>query len=520
MSLCFKDLLDQLPHGAIWTCADARSPIYAVKRVARNDSISFKPDILYIMSISDYRKLNSSKIHNVLLHSRETVLREDLPCNANIILLYDKNCIDNLAEFVTDKTATDARLGDISRTLQNCTTLKAPFQTMLNYAFELLMNPIIVTNVSLACLGKIGSDNVDGNEHWAFAAQNGYFSQQYVDIVINKHREEFEKNIGAELIVDDKEKLGTSHNQYSSRLILNNNIVGYFKVLEYNHPVSEMDKEIIKLVAKYMSPIIPTVDDRYYKSSSIEESFLFSILKHTLSGSQIYRRQRVFGLKFMDNYIIVLIETPSSILKSDKINFLISQLRNSFTHIHPVVYNNELVLLLDFRDGEDPVSSHLHSDLSLIMDNYGCTAFISQNFRELESMPHYYEQAKQCQEIHHTINHPGKVLNYTDVAEYHMIMHFCKTNDYHALIHPAVTQLKEYDKQNETNMLDTLLTLIHCQGNISSASKRLFVHYNTLKYRISKIIEITGVDPTDSDTAFRILLSLKILEVAEHLSLH
>ena len=46
--------------------------------------------------------------------------------------------------------------------------------------------------------------------------------------------------------------------------------------------------------------------------------------------------------------------------------------------------------------------------------------------------------------------------------------------------------------------------------NIGNAAERLFIHRNTMKYRINKIEEILECDLKEDKTMFNIMLCLKI----------
>jgi DNA-binding PucR family transcriptional regulator len=50
-------------------------------------------------------------------------------------------------------------------------------------------------------------------------------------------------------------------------------------------------------------------------------------------------------------------------------------------------------------------------------------------------------------------------------------------------------------------------------SNQHLAARNLYIHRNTMAYRVDKIAEITGLDLEDGDTRFRLYLSYKIKEL-------
>ena len=61
------------------------------------------------------------------------------------------------------------------------------------------------------------------------------------------------------------------------------------------------------------------------------------------------------------------------------------------------------------------------------------------------------------------------------------------------LRHPALSVLEEYDRENHTLLRDTLTVFLQNHCSILETAKKMYVHRNTVKYRIARIQEITGL---------------------------
>lgn len=66
--------------------------------------------------------------------------------------------------------------------------------------------------------------------------------------------------------------------------------------------------------------------------------------------------------------------------------------------------------------------------------------------------------------------------------------------------------LKDYQEDPET--LKMLETFIHCNLNLSSAAKQLYLHRNSLQYRIDKFIEHTNIDIKNFHHALAVYFAL------------
>jgi DNA-binding PucR family transcriptional regulator len=68
--------------------------------------------------------------------------------------------------------------------------------------------------------------------------------------------------------------------------------------------------------------------------------------------------------------------------------------------------------------------------------------------------------------------------------------------------------LASYDAAHGTRLVDTLRTFLGTGGSVSTASRELFLHTNTLRHRLARIQSVTGRDPFDFDdrVAFAVAL--------------
>ena len=107
----------------------------------------------------------------------------------------------------------------------------------------------------------------------------------------------------------------------------------------------------------------------------------------------------------------------------------------------------------------------------------------------------------------------SSVLRYDDVIEYHMIFSFGKIAGMETLLHHAVRILLKADRENDSDYTETLFTYISCGQNLSDAARMMGLHYNTLKYRINRIIAMTGLDLKDEKTIFKLKVTERALRI-------
>lgn len=83
-------------------------------------------------------------------------------------------------------------------------------------------------------------------------------------------------------------------------------------------------------------------------------------------------------------------------------------------------------------------------------------------------------------------------------------------------INPAVKALMDHDAENKTELLPTLDAYLESGENLTHTARQLFIHLNTLRYRLKHISDITGIDLKDAETCFKLGASFKVRRYLNH----
>ncbi len=76
----------------------------------------------------------------------------------------------------------------------------------------------------------------------------------------------------------------------------------------------------------------------------------------------------------------------------------------------------------------------------------------------------------------------------------------------------ALGPLLEYDRRHRSALLKTLRAYLDTNCSLLLAAERLFVHHKTLRYRVTRIEELTHLDLKNNEDRFRADLALRILD--------
>src|SRR3954449_6979656 len=77
----------------------------------------------------------------------------------------------------------------------------------------------------------------------------------------------------------------------------------------------------------------------------------------------------------------------------------------------------------------------------------------------------------------------------------------------------TVAPLVAYDEQYDTELVRTLESFLDADGNVAKTASKLFTHRHTIRYRLERVRELTGLDVGSTDGRERLGLGLKAMRV-------
>lgn len=85
-------------------------------------------------------------------------------------------------------------------------------------------------------------------------------------------------------------------------------------------------------------------------------------------------------------------------------------------------------------------------------------------------------------------------VNYEDIGVYKYILPFDEKGSLYREYANRFGKIIEYDRENETNFIDTILCYVKNQGEIRKTAEEMHQHINTIRYRLKRIHEFLGYD--------------------------
>lgn len=169
-----------------------------------------------------------------------------------------------------------------------------------------------------------------------------------------------------------------------------------------------------------------------------------------------------------------------------------------------VVYTNSLVGLVRCRSHDT-----LLSKLFTASQETGLTFGTSNAFRKLESISHFIEQATIALT---DIFREDRCVSEFHFCGLHAITHTHDEEFVKASLHPLVQALADCDSKKMSSYAKTFRHYLQTERSYQQTAEALFLHRNTVLYRVNKVLELYPVDLDSSYEREYILTSFRILD--------
>src|SRR5205823_13734849 len=94
-----------------------------------------------------------------------------------------------------------------------------------------------------------------------------------------------------------------------------------------------------------------------------------------------------------------------------------------------------------------------------------------------------------------------RVLAFEDTGAYRLLLPAMSEDpaELERFYSETVEPLVAYDEQYETELVSTLETFLDADGNVAGTAARLFTHRHTIRYRLERVRELSGLDVGSTD---------------------
>ncbi len=375
---------------------------------------------------------------------------------------------------------------------------------ILDVAAEKMGNPLAVLDISGKLIAHSTPFGVP-DPLWQESVAQGYCCYEFMEH-IKQLRESKPKPNSPEAFVSVCE---TNHIVYlCSKILEREALLGYVFMFEVDAPICRQSREFLPILSRAAGEMIVRSQD----SAGLRAGLYRNILADMLAGidpGHVKVRIQVSNLEFPE-HMCALIVRPSyyhgeNYLRGE----LTGKLLAIFEKAPSLCYQGGVTLIVPL-DGQYRLDGGERRALEELAVREHLQIGVSNGSSQPSQFAAHYAQAEEALRYAQRLGWGGTLHEYQRCAFYALLSALPMGTRLGRFCHPALGRLRKYDHENGTELYQTLRVYTETGLNQRRTSELLFLHRNTLNYRMRRICEIGGIRFDDPEILFLLMYSFQI----------
>ncbi|SDJ53008.1 PucR family transcriptional regulator [Salimicrobium halophilum] len=253
--------------------------------------------------------------------------------------------------------------------------------------------------------------------------------------------------------------------------------------------------------------------EQQYKSHFFKD-LLFSKIQYEAA---MLEKGKMYGFDVEKRYIFTTVEFTNREKGITFISDIVNRLELICAHIDEDIIigavQNGLYLLYPSA-GKKPerIDADLQSILSEMQSAAAGDVYIgvSRATKDIGEIRDGYEQAQQAVILGRNLYQSRHIIYYEELGFYRLLAEIDNINEIKKFYNESIGSLIEYDKTHDLELVHSLTTYFQNNESLSKTANELYVHINTMKYRLQRIKTITNLDVKNTEDKLNLHIGLKI----------
>ena len=347
---------------------------------------------------------------------------------------------------------------------------------------------------------------------WKHLVEEGYLLYDIVySMQASNQLEMMSKSSGAEIC--ESEHFNNPFINYN--MSADGMALGHFFVVGYQKRITPGEIALANLLGRQLAPFV----ERFglsQKQGAPYEMFIARLMEDAPMGkASIARQIAPWGWSAQDTLCVLAIseETGGMSLRDILMKQLSHELDMKSIEADGVMIG---IVRVGRQAARDPRA--FENSLGMFLERHHCIAGVSDAFMATDCAGVYFRQAKAALAClaDRPRNHGEPLfVRFSNCFTESLVRTLRGAGLADDFIDGRVSVLVERDLSNGTDYVRTLEMYLKCERRLNETASRLFVHRNTLLYRIGRINDMLGCDLANPETRTRLLFSIAALRERE-----
>lgn len=225
-----------------------------------------------------------------------------------------------------------------------------------------------------------------------------------------------------------------------------------------------------------------------------------------------------YGYKVNESYTVVLIRVDGGDVEEVRRKILLHQIENYISRMGwacAVMEMDGCILLL--FEGEEFTEALLEEYVKDVVE--GCTQLrkketeigVGQMTKNIYCIARSFRQAKSVLDL--AKMNIKETIFYSRLGLYKLLLNIGDKEVIKSYVEETVGVILRYDELNDNNLMEVLRVYLKHNGSVKETSEELFVHRNTVNYKIHRIGELLGRSLTDYEVCSQLGVAIKLYDI-------
>lgn len=268
-----------------------------------------------------------------------------------------------------------------------------------------------------------------------------------------------------------------------------------------------LNQENLKVAIEQASLLIASV---FYKNNAVlekEKNFQDAFIRNILQGNiksqvEAIEKARAFGweLEFPQIMLVIKLFTEDelkkkeyyeNILNNDQVEEVFNKNLSIYKDKIKTIYINDSLVVFINAIFDNRIQKNMKIVGENIIDKINIDAKIgvgiSKIIKKIDQFPDTYQITEKNLKIAEILEKKSFVMKYNEYEVFNLID---KIDDFELLntfIEKRIGQLIIQERKNEIDLMNTLRVLIENNFNLKKSAEAMYIHYNTMRYRVEKL---------------------------------
>lgn len=227
---------------------------------------------------------------------------------------------------------------------------------------------------------------------------------------------------------------------------------------------------------------------------------------------------RCFHVNWRYAACVLQITTEGDLLQRNEkmIVSLENSLRHAYKNFAVFEYEGEIILVVanyDRMQMEQFVEALKQYSRKYLLRGEEISLGVGRQTRSIRCLYKSYRQAKSIQRLQMRHKIEPTMIFYSDMGLYRLLMGIEDKEFIQDYYDATLRRILEYDKANGADLTDVLRCYLNHDGSVKDTADALFVHRNTVNYKIGKIGELLHKDLSSLQVRMELLLAFMLQDM-------